>query len=735
MKNSTFLADVRSMKKCIFLFLLALTFFSSAFAKITFGSLYLNSKDELLYSVSSETTGIPKYNALFSCKIQNNSTSPTPKMLSFFPEQLELLQFADVIQVRNSYGTAKYYISQNKFECTSTVKEIPENPLPLVPYSTSFDGNWYCYLRQTSFVTADLVLQKVNSSFEYVLSKNVQMDWETVPVKWANERNLLLYENDGIVYFINPEAVEKGVETDEIYRKIGKGNINSVEFTENRYIAYVDDSLLYKIDMKGLYTMALYSGIIGQGTVVGRLPFKFNPYTDKFSTSKDVSAIVIVQNGRMFSYLRTHKNSYDYMDIIYSRPYTDSTASLVDSTLLWDSASNPILWLEKLPYDSNKLRSSVYRLSSTAVQVLEIEDSGKPIISPDRKKVSFYAGSAFYVYDVNNWTRLCELTGERIINALWSNANTLFVGGEKSLRKWNISTGLTETVSLSQVSSVYWSLDETTVIAENNSGNSFELDRISNTWNKLGLAAQRNISTQNGRYRVFLGNSTNYNYENAVYIRTLGKKPVTKPLYKAATKKKDNSRRVCLIFDAYDNADGLAQVLAVLKKYKVKGEFFINGEFIRRYPLETMQIVRNGYNCNSMFFSQTDLTQNNFIIDESFITRGLARNEDEFFACTSSELQPYWHAPFYKINEKIEEYGKNAGYSYVKTINIEEDEKAPFEMVQKYYTQAVKNKGGVIPITIGDAKGQNQDYLYNYLDSLICALLAGGFELVPLNEM
>ena len=37
----------------------------------------------------------------------------------------------------------------------------------------------------------------------------------------------------------------------------------------------------YKINTKELYTMGLYSEIIGQGTVVGRLPFKFNSKTDK----------------------------------------------------------------------------------------------------------------------------------------------------------------------------------------------------------------------------------------------------------------------------------------------------------------------------------------------------------------------------------------------------------------------------------------------------------------------
>ena len=725
------------MKKYIFSLLTFCTLINFSFAKITFGKLDLNKNDEMIFTVSNETTGIDKYNALFSCKIVNGVPADAPKMLSYYPERMELLDNGRFLQVRNSYGTAKYNTSTTRFSCENTVAQLPENPLPLVAYSTSYDGTWYCYLKQTTFVTADLILQDANSDYSYTLSRNVQMDYDKVPVKWSKEKNLLLYEKDGTVYFCNPEAVKADVEIDEKYRKIGKGTINSVDFSESQYIAYIDDSLLYKINTKELYTIGLYAGILGHGTVVGRLPFKFNCQTDKFSTNKDVSSIVVIQNKRMFTYLKAHKDSTDYMDILYSRPYTDSTASLVDSDIYWDKAQNPIMWLQKLPYEGDKIRSSVYRISTAAIQVLEIEDSGRPFISPDGTKVAFYAGAAIYVYNMNNWSRLCELTGEKIVTALWADSWNLYVGGEKSILRWNVVSDTFDVIALSSVASAYWTADGSTIIADNNSGNSFELMKEFNTWKKLGLSAKRESSTQNGRYRVFVGSSTNCNYENAVYIRTLGKNPVTVSLYKEATKKKANRKTVALVFDAYDNADGLAQILYTLKKYNVSGDFFVNGEFIRRYPLETKQIVNNNYNCNSMFFSQTDLTQNDFIIDEDFVRRGLARNEDEFYQCTGKELFLYWHAPFYKINQELIGYGENAGYTYIdlKAENLESSGNNPFALIQEYYTRAVKNKGGIIPVTVGYSQYKDSDYLYNYLDLLICALIDGGFELVGINEL
>lgn len=730
------------MKKYIFKFLifftLVLFFQNSAFAQISFGNVNLNEKDEVLFTVENNSTHINSYSALMTFKIKNGVPEKNPLLLSYYPEQMEMLDSGKYLQVRNSFGNARYNTQTESFTWESKAEGIPENPLPLVPYSVSSDGLWYCYLEKTSFVTADLILVSVKTGKSKVICKNVQMSYEKVPVKWSIQgTTILLYEKEGNVYFCNPEAVLKNIEIDEQYRLIGRGTINSVEFTNSKFLAYVDDYLLYKINTKELYTVGLYSEIIGQGVVVGRLPFKFNPRTDKFSVNKDVSSIVIVQNKTMFSYLSTHKDSSDYMDILYSRPYTDSSASLVDFYIFWDKADNPILWMEKLPYEGNKIRASVFRLSSVAVQVLEIEDSGKPFVSPDGTKVAFYAGAAAYVYNISDWSRLADLNGENIISIIWADSRTIFVGGTKTIKKWNPYTNLSSIIALSSVTAAYWDGKENRILADNGSGNTFELDKEKFVWKKVGLSAKRDVVTQNGRYRIFTGTSANCYFTNAIYIRTLGKNPVTKPVYDVTSKRFENKKSVALIFDAYDNADGLAKILTILKKYKVTGTFFINGEFIRRYPSETKQIVANGYNCNSMFFTQTDLTKNSFVINEDFIRRGLARNEDEFYQVTNNEFSLYWHAPYYQVTEEIKNYAKNAGYNYTdsKLESFDFSTKDSKLLIQEYYDTLEKNQGGIIPVTIGYSQNQSDDYLYNYLDLLIFALFEGNFQIVGVNEL
>ena len=107
--------------------------------------------------------------------------------------------------------------------------------------------------------------------------------------------------------------------------------------------------------------------------------------------------------------------------------------------------------------------------------MLSISDDILVIISPDGTKVAFYAGAAIYVYNMNNWSRLCELTGEKIVTALWADPWNLYVGGEKSIRRWNVVSDTFDVIALSSVASAYWTADGSTIIADNNSGNSFEL--------------------------------------------------------------------------------------------------------------------------------------------------------------------------------------------------------------------------------------------------------------------
>lgn len=732
------------MKKFLFkIFTVSTLFFISSplFANISFDNIDVNENDEVLYTINQQLFEGESYNTLVYTKLQNGTHQSTHDFITCFPEQMELLNNKKTLQIRNKYGVAKYDLIANKMNWVSKVKSIPETTLPLSTYSVSNNGEWYCYLESTGDVKASLILKNTKTGKEKTICTDILMDYEKVPVKWAPDSSVLLYENHNNIYFCNPEAYFKGIEVDEKNRKIGRGSINSVHVVSDKYFAYVDDYLLYKISFKELYTLGLYSGIIGQGTIVGRLPFPFNPKTDKFSVNKPFTGVFLIQNNRMFSYLNVKSESCDYMDVLYSRPYTDTFATLKDAHVFWDKSNNPILWQEKLPYDKTFERSSVYKISTVNLQVLEVEDSGTPFISPDASKIAFYAGEGLYVYDVSTWKRIGHLSGERITKLLWLDSNNLIVGGTKSIKKWNILSNDIFLLTLSSCKAGYWNPVSGKIICNNNSGDDYEYEKESRTWKRVGLSTNRVPVTQNGRYRVFVGNAINSNFENSIYVRTLTSKPTTKVLYSQTRKKIAPKKKIALIFDAYDNSDGLSKVITTLNKYDINPTFFINGEFIKRYPSETKQISIYNFDCASMFFSAIDLTDNTFVIDEDFIRRGLARNEDEFYQITKKELSLFWHTPFFVKNQMILSAGEKTGYIYVdipeellqlQTNSTNDDIE---DLLSKYINCVKENNAIVLPIQIGYSSQENKNLLYQHLDILICTLLKNGYEFVTINKI
>ena len=731
------------MKKILSWFVIFSLFSFVITAGTSFGNPDLNQNDELLFTVRHNMVGTSPYKSLFYSKLKDGKPESAPEVITCYPEQMELLCGGDVLQIRNRYGIAQYSRKDGKLKWIETSETIPENIVPVVPYAVSPDGKYFCRIERTSVFSGNLVLVNTETGKSIVLCENVLNSYEDLPVKWAPDSTVLIYEKKNSVYFCNPEALLRGVEIDERYRKIGRGTINSVSWASSKYLAYVDDYLLYKINIKELYTLGLYSGIIGQGKPMGRLPFQFNPQTDRFSCNSEVTSTVVTQNGRLFSYLVVRSASCDYMDVVYSRPYTESNASLAASYVFWDSSDKPVLWHEKFPYDGGSEQGSVYKLGVMANQVLEIQDSGKPFVSPNGNKVAFFAGSTVYVYDINTWKRVAVLTGEKVVSAIWTDDNELYVGGEKSVRLWNIVSGKVSTITLSSVEAGYWNETDYSIIADTGNSNFYLYNKQKHVWNKLDnqtvQAEALNQKKQNGRYRVYIGTTQNKNYDNALYVRSLSKRAVTVPLYKESAKKTAEKKKVALAFELYDNADGLPQILSSLKKFNVKGSFYLNGEFIRRYPAETRQIVTNNHLCASMFFTTANLTENSFVINEDFVRRGLARNEDEFYDCTKTELSLFWHAPYYSVNPEIINYGNNAGYTYLNPCTDVSEFTMPDadpEKLIKIFCQGLnKSGGGVVSIVGGFSQSNHTRPLYKYLDLLISALLDSGYELVDLNSL
>lgn len=730
----------------------AVVFVAAAFcvyAGISFENPSLNSLNKVLFSVRHDIRGTPVYSTAL---LGDAASLSTARILTCYPEKMELLSRGSVLQIRNRWGTARWNIADQSLSWITRTDGIPSLSECQTPQSASPDGKWICYIKKSGICAGDLVLRNASTLQEVVLAKDSPVSYRKVPVAWSQDSACVLYEKEGAVYFCEPKAAFQKIQLSEDYRKIGDGTISSVCWANSKTLFYINRDLVYKINANELYTRGLYSQMVGSGVVNGRLPFMFNPLHDSFSVNTKADSIVLVQSGKIVSLFMIGGAGFEYLETVYSRPVTDPSGTIIDIKTFWTSVSRCVLWIDTLGFEDGVKKSAVYNLGSGMTFLAIMTDAGEPALSADGKRLCYSQDKSLFVYDIDTWKLIGRLDDEKVCSYLWNGSNVIFAGGESTVREWTLGKdgekGSSKVLFLSASANVFWNSDVAVCAEDAVQKNVFyDYDMASGRWSRRQVAPEGiEKYVQNGRYRVFTGETPNQKYTNTLYVRTLSGKAVTRPYFPETAVKSDSLRRVSIAVDALDDASGLSSVLYTLKKYNVPAVFFVNGEFIRRYPKETRQIAKSGFDCGSMFFTNADLTAKGFVIDEDFIRRGLGRNEDEFFQATGSELNLIWHTPMYKSTQPIKDAGANCGYRYIEagrfsldTVTLEDAAAgkpgylSASELV-KFYVQNATD-GSVIPVSTGISTGTRSDYLYEKLDLLISSLLNEEFEVVSLKNL
>lgn len=727
----------------------AVVFFTAAFcvySEISFGEPDLNNQNKVVFTVNQNISGNDSYSTGFMADV---STLSDVKILTCYPEKMEVLSHGNILQIRNRYGTARYSMQDSSLSWITRTSSIPSLSQRQGPQSISPDGKWICYVKKTSPSSGELVLKNASTLQETVLNKNCSFSWDEVPVLWNPDSNCVLYEKGGKIYFCSPKEAFNKIQMSEEFRQIGQGTIKSVYWQNGKHLVYINRDLVYKINFNELYTRGLYSNVVGTGTVSGRLPFVFDPYRDSFSLGTKGKTLLVIQNDRIITHFSFAVEGFEYLPQIFSKIITDRDGSVVSAKSFWTSDSRCILWVDYLGFTPVEQKTVIYQAGSELKSVLTVENASNPSLSPDGKKLSFTSQDTLFVYDLTDWRLAAKFTGNRIVSYAWRGNTSVFVGDSSTVHYWSLPESNRaeekKLLFLSSAKQLVWN-SQSAVLAEDSchDGVYYEYNMGLGTWTLSSIKnAKDYVSVQNGKYRVFTGATPNKKFSDTLYVRTLSGKAVTKPLFPDTAVQSPSLKKISLVIDALDDASGLSKIISVLRKYNVTATFFINGEFIRRYPKETVQIAQSGYPCASMFFSDADLTAGDFIVTQEFIRRGLARNEDEFFALTGRELNLLWHAPFYKSSENIKKWGTDCGYRYIEagrfsldTVTLEDAAGgkpgylSAGQMID-FYSENTQDKA-VIPVSTGIAGGRRTDYLYEKLDLLIGTLQNQGFEFTAL---
>jgi peptidoglycan/xylan/chitin deacetylase (PgdA/CDA1 family) len=348
---------------------------------------------------------------------------------------------------------------------------------------------------------------------------------------------------------------------------------------------------------------------------------------------------------------------------------------------------------------------------------------------------------------------------------LWLSDDELLVAGASYIERYAIGSATSTLVAVSQPRGAFGHARSAEAVQMKLKDRVLAFDETAGAWKKIDAYAVREKSVASDAYRVYLEESIRGSYANLLLVReakgfgTTPLFPAEKVIYEpfpAADEPVDftnfahgsriHRREVSLLFNAIDSAEGLTLILNTLSGYKVRATFFVNGEFVRRYPDMVREIADSGHEVGSLFYAHFNMTDSRFNVDRDFVKAGLARNEDDYFAATGRELSLLWHAPYYIVNSEILGAAAEMNYTNAGRDLDSYDWVAATESNQArgIYLQAAdlveriiaeKKPGSIIPLQTGVGNTRRDDYLFQKLDLLLNELARRGYDIVPVSTL
>ncbi len=741
-------------------------------AEFSFLDADINKNGDILFSAEQKSSKGNSYTSLFLYTKQNKKI----KQLTFFPETLNLVGNNRFLQISNEnsflqidlFNNTSY--SQSEFETVSSINNMKIGLLKNMQVSP--DGRWLCIIEPVSRVFGRLILIDSITERQYVLSEKTVRNLKAV--KWAPDSETFLYEEDGMIYFARTSWFSFTSPPAKKFRQLAKGSVKDIRWISKNQFIFLSGKVLYKVNTNELFTKSFYGPIFSTGELIAQLPVDFNSRSDKVFISPNGESAVFVKAKRNVYYFKLNGDDYSSMQNEGCIPFLLLAGSTAEISVYWKN-NTPFVFAESLR--NGKITLDAWHIPYNTAKFEKIPLKQNAVFlaaSPQFRTVAIKEDYAVSFYNTDKgWKKVSSFDDEKIVSAVWKNEKEVFLGGETTITKYTIKKnkpkGTSEKIYLTGLKDFSWSDSGEKILVEIQNNYKSDVIEYNNTF-KINLRSRKKLSKKkhfNKSERIYIDSATSY-FSNMLYIRSL-KNYSTRALFiepmafasKASARtyskykntssvfsygKRNGKKEVALVFDAMDNMDGIAEVLYVLKKNKIKATFFINGEALRQNPNAIREIVKAGHQCGSLFFTTWNLSDLDYRIDEDFITRGLARNEDNFYAVTGSELSLIWHSPYYIASSMMINAGKKAGYIYISPDIripdwISKDNqrelkalyKSPPEIIEELSTSIAP--GSIIPISLSKNSAGQDEHFYSYLQLLIDVLKELGYSISDIKGL
>jgi peptidoglycan/xylan/chitin deacetylase (PgdA/CDA1 family) len=748
--------------------------------KVIFSGLNLSGDNRMLFRADSDANGSARQSALFSARLTDISL----QQMTAFPEKMDLVENGRTLQIRNAFGAARIPISGG---LPRTIPGFPAfaDGAPVLGgriegIAVSGDGRWILYVEPVTAAYGNLLLINTETGNRIQVSANVERPDVYFPACWSPDSRVFVYSRGNRLYYhsVNANAT---FSVDERYRVIGEGTISSVYWTEGGDFFYLKGSIVYRVRGSELFARTVYADFLEIGSPAGKIPYEFDYNFDAFWISPDSRAILLSKGGQNVFYYPLGEDDYDRAGAS-SFPYIMLPRSGYNLSVLW-SPQGQITVLVSVP-EKDGAAVIAYRLGpQTGGGGLVFRTLDPPIgagaaLSPDGSRAVFWGERGITLYDYVNWREIRTLSTRPSYACLWLGSQELVTGDGSRIERIRLEPSSVTTsaaVSIRRELICLSSADEfgfeeggERILAK--TGGAWYVTDGYEPWMDASNLSPRPASVTSGRYRVYLERQVSGPYENIPMIRNIasvGTSPLlpgggyppsypddapvrveepSRPGEPFTHSRRQGLRETAVCFDLYDDITGLPGILETLRRFGVRATFFLNGEFIRRHPAAVRDIVEAGHETASMFFALIDLSDSRYRIQSDFISRGLARNEDEFFNVTGSELGLIWHAPYYAASAEIVAAASQAGYvtmgrdvdpmDWVSREDVRRGGVTQYsasDMIDLIMEQ--KRPGSIIPIRLGLLAGGRSDYLYTRIGVLLDALIREGYSMTTVSAL
>jgi peptidoglycan/xylan/chitin deacetylase (PgdA/CDA1 family) len=757
------------MKRTVLFLLATAIYVLPLAAEVSFSELHLSQGDRLLFSA---TTDSPVYGS-FSTLLDGDLAKNSFRQLTFFPEQVALLERGNRLQIRNRFGVFRSGPALEGIESATSFPGFTGGSDivggKLLHVSSSPDGRYLVYFEPVSYAYADLYLYDVDREDSFVVSRSVEIGYDTPPALWSGGSDFFMYHKGGSVYYFSMEQKAGDRIIDESYREIGPGELSSVTWSQRNELYYIRRNLVYRILGSEFFARSIYGGLLDIGTIVGKVPFVFNPSFDSIVMSPDGRKLLYNRGGRSLFLYFLQTDDYLAQGGVRSLPYLLLPRNTRVQDVLWSSGD--IITVLTNSFADGGRKSDLYRIDLTGEsEVLSFQQfPGSGVVglglSPDQKLVAVMRKDGVDLKEYESWKSISAWTHADPMHVLWPSDQELLIAGKNHTEIIDLTSRERRLVSLSQAGSYGFIEDDKVQITLADQSFTLSSGPSITEWTVMEVPGQvKEASTAGTDFRVYLESVTGGSYRNKVMVRSISGFG-TGPLFPEPVKRYDpypekeeplsagsfthgsriRRREVALVFNAIDNPEGLTEALQVLDDYDLRTTFFVNGEFIRRNPGAVQELALSRHELGNLFYVYFNMTDARFKVDKDFIKRGLARNEDDFFEYTGKELSLLWHAPYYFVSSDIIAAGEEMNYRYIGRdldpldwVPKSDCEGESFYLPSRDIVERVmkmKKPGSIIPVRLGELEDGRGDYLFQHLDLLINALIQEGYSIVPVTTL